>query len=362
MQASILVIDDNPLILSVVKGLLENSGHHVITSENGVEALDNLKLREVDLIICDVMMPKMGGFELQSKIQEDPKLNSIPFLFLSSINEPEKISQAKADGADDYLVKPFEPAELLALVRGRLKKYANTKQRLDHEQQKFKKNLINVISHELRTPLVAIKAGAEMLLHSDIYEEELKNEIIHAILRGGERLESFVEDFIVLQKIEAGARPELSLEKCSPVALMKLFLEKKKEALEKAGFVIKEDFQADVPVFGDQAKIFDIIKRLVANSIKFSHQNKEITFSSRIINNKFEISIGDKGIGIGDFSINPIEAFVQLDREKLEQQGVGIGLTIAATYAKLFGAELLLANREKGGTVATVLFSLAEEF
>ena len=117
----LLLIDDDPNLILLVKDYLEFRGYDVITAENGREALDILESSLPDMIICDVMMPEMDGYSLVEHVRQDPKTNWIPVLFLSAKGQSQDKVKGLSTGADVYMVKPFEPEELVAQVESSLK-------------------------------------------------------------------------------------------------------------------------------------------------------------------------------------------------------------------------------------------------
>jgi DNA-binding NarL/FixJ family response regulator len=120
-QKRLLLIDDDPNLILLVKDYLEFRGYEVITAENGREALDILEKEVPDMIICDVMMPEMDGYSLVKHVREDPKTSWIPVLFLSAKGQSQDRVKGLNTGADVYMVKPFEPEELVAQVESSLK-------------------------------------------------------------------------------------------------------------------------------------------------------------------------------------------------------------------------------------------------
>ncbi|MGE5655165.1 MAG: response regulator transcription factor [Actinomycetota bacterium] len=120
-QKRLMLVDDDPNLILLVKDYLEFRGYDVITAENGREALEKLELDIPDLIICDVMMPEMDGYTLVKHIREDPRTSWIPVLFLSAKGQSQDRVKGLSTGADVYIVKPFEPEELVAQVESSLK-------------------------------------------------------------------------------------------------------------------------------------------------------------------------------------------------------------------------------------------------
>lgn len=130
-QKKLLLIDDDPNLILLVKDYLEFRGYEVITAENGREALEVLEKQTADMIICDVMMPEMDGYSLVSAIRSDPKTSWIPVLFLSAKGQSQDRVKGLNIGADVYMVKPFEPEELVAQVESSLKQASRLIQHKD---------------------------------------------------------------------------------------------------------------------------------------------------------------------------------------------------------------------------------------
>jgi DNA-binding NarL/FixJ family response regulator len=137
-QKKLLVIDDDPNLILLVQDYLEFQGYMVKTAGNGIEALKTLEDYSPDLIICDVMMPEMDGYALVETIRHNPQMNWIPVLFLSAKGQSEDRIKGLQKGADIYLIKPFEPEELVAQVESSLNQI---KRILDHNPQKIENDV-----------------------------------------------------------------------------------------------------------------------------------------------------------------------------------------------------------------------------
>ena len=174
MKPLIFVVDDNPDILFYLQNILEYENYDVITASNGKEALDKLSHfnKIPNLILSDIMMPKMNGYEFFENVSENHNINHIPFIFLTALNNLKDIRFGKMLGVDDYITKPFEKKDLLAVISGKLSKYNKIEQ--------FNKSLAMTIDGEL----------------SPISNRSTKNEITNIIIvfwddQVGPKLENF---------------------------------------------------------------------------------------------------------------------------------------------------------------------------
>lgn len=120
--ASILVVDDQPTLLESVEFTLQATGYSVLTAKDGVEALTMLQSQTVDLILADIVMPRLNGYQLYERVRQNPEWVAIPFMFLTGLNLDNDIRYGKELGVDDYLTKPIQPEDLLAAIQGKLRR------------------------------------------------------------------------------------------------------------------------------------------------------------------------------------------------------------------------------------------------
>jgi two-component system sensor histidine kinase/response regulator len=365
-KPSILVVDDNPLIVSVVKNLLQANNYQVATAGNGREALDLLGHRAVDVIICDVMMPKMDGYKLHHWVRAKAEFSHIPFVFLTALDTDQEMLKGHESGADDYLTKPFDPRDLLAVVRGKILRSRGIKSSTENRYDNYRRRVIHTLSHEFRTPLVAINTGTEMLMeqlvsqHGNLDADKINN-LLEAVHRGGQRLERLVNDFMLLQQIDAGVAQKVydsRAEQCAVSSLLETFLKMIQSECDRAGVKLSFDSccgESMVRIY--QPQVLEILRRVTENGIKFSPKDRVLDIFAYRQEDEIIIEIRDRGIGFDPAKIREaLEAFGQIDREKLEQQGGGLGLAIAYKYALINKCKLLFATRHDGGSSVSLVF------
>lgn len=359
-EPSVLIVDDNPLIRDVLKSLLMSEPIEVLSCSNGEEAVDLLSRRPVDVIVCDVMMPKMDGYALHEQVRAKAQLAHIPFIFLTALGNFEEKSRGHEVGADDYVVKPFDPIELISLIRGKIRRSLLLKESTSEQYDQFRKKVLHTLSHEFRTPLVAINTGTEILLEQEALDRQKAKGLLEAIHRGGLRLERLVTDFMLLQQIEAGVAARLfesrgRVQKISP--LVQRFVEIQAEGYEKEGFIVR--FQGDVHDLAVRVyppQLEGIVCRLLDNAVKFSQVVREIEVQVHEKEGFARVAVSDRGIGMSrDRASEATHVFSQLDRDQLEQQGSGIGLALCLRYAEIHGGRLEFSSREGGGTEAALM-------
>ena len=167
----LLLIDDDPNLILLVKDYLEFRGYEVVTAENGREALEVLEHDLPDMIICDVMMPEMDGYALVSKVREDPRTDWIPVLFLSAKGQSQDRVKGLNIGADVYMVKPFEPEELVAQVESSLKQAARISDRGSKSSDSAPKIQVPFDVELTPTELKVVQFVARGMANREIAEE-----------------------------------------------------------------------------------------------------------------------------------------------------------------------------------------------
>ncbi len=354
-RASVVVIDDNPLILGVVRSLLQHDNFEVFACENGNEAFEVLSSRPVNLIICDVMMPEVSGYQVHSMVRSHPEFCHIPFIFLTALDSTEEKLKGKSSGADDYVTKPFDPKELIALARGKIERARFQSQQSEQRYELYRKKVLNTLSHEFRTPLVAINTGTELLLDQPNLDEKKLRTLVEAIQRGGIRLERLVNDFMTLQQIEAGQAKRVFEDRAVMVDIEemvdRIVTHVKCLVTDEGGELIVERSLLPGQARVYEIQMLDIVARLIQNAMKFGLAPKKVSLSFLTQGKELVIQIEDNGNGFTDQQLRQSysPAFNQINRDKFEQQGSGVGLAICSAYTEYHQAGLEFSNFDTKG-------------
>jgi two-component system sensor histidine kinase/response regulator len=361
-RGKVLIVDDNPLILETLNSILRARDYEVIRATDGIKAMKLLQQDEVDVVISDVMMPSCDGYQFYENVRSENKLAHVPFIFLTALDDVKEISKGNQSGCDCYLTKPFDPYLLLSTVEGKIARSRALKQVMQETQDNYRRRVVQTLSHEFRTPLVAINTGSEILKEQAhrLDQAKVKN-LIEAIYRGGQRLERLVQDFMTLQHIEAGMAAKMASSKNKRTSIRRLakdFYESFKDEFESDGkrynFI---ETGCDGIVLAFEAHIQDILLRFTQNAFKFSPCGEYIEIWCEDQDSELAIVIADRGQGLSAKQAQgAIDAFRQLNRDKIEQQGAGLGLYIADSLARCNGASIHFEERQGGGTLASIRF------
>ncbi len=367
-QYTILVTEDHWALQQAVRDLLTDAGYRVLTATDGVEALELMHETRPDLIVADVMMPRMDGFELFDKVRENPDWVTIPFIFLTAKAEPEDIIKGKGMGAEDYITKPFNPDELLAVVSARLKRAEAIQEASEAEFDRLRRQIVSVLSHELRTPLTYIRGYTDLALE-DLHTlpPEALQDFLMGIRRGTQRLSRLVEDMLLLVQIESGRLKEDFAAHChvvdDPTPLIHKAMSKYEEkALSQQSALILRAEPPYTPIAVCDVFLVDALGRLLDNALKFSNgTQKPVVIDVESRPNWLEIAVTDYGIGIPVAEIpNLFQKFRQINRERYEQQGIGVGLYIARQLILLHGGDIDVDSEPGEGSTFTVRLPAAD--
>lgn len=364
----ILVVEDHQALLDAIQEILESNDYVFLSATNGLEALQVMEETRPDLIIADIMMPLMDGYAFYEAVRARSEWVTIPFIFLTAKSTKEDILKGKIVGVEDYITKPFEPQELLATVRARLARARAIREATAAEFDHLKQQIVTILGHELRTPLTYIH-GYTALALEDIptLSREALEEFLLAIKRGADRLTTLVEDLLLIVRLDAGQTlhefRSLAQIRDDLGALVRRTVSRHEEQAVANSLTLDTDIAPDLPAVQLCEPLFaDALDRLVDNAIKFSHgKGKRVLVSARPANGWVEIAVQDWGIGIPENEIPHLfERFRQINRDKLEQQGVGLGLAIAKELIRLHGGEITVKSRVNEGSTFTIRLPVAK--
>jgi signal transduction histidine kinase len=364
---TILIADDEEAIRETIACILEDEGYHVLQAADGAEAVPLVEQAKPDLIISDIAMPNLDGYEFYEAVRANPDRSQTPFIFLSAKGQRAEIRSGMGLGADDYIVKPFEVEDLLTAVRVRLARAADTQAAIEKASSELRDIFLRTLSHEFRTPLGLVVGYTDLLEESgkEISEEDFQ-EFLQGLRAGSQRLITLVEEFLLLSRFQTGLLAEqISLMGKGRVNA-DLALRQVAEELEHHAFASKVSLvvRSGAPgatVAMQERFLLDIIRRLADNAIKFSNiDGGRVSLASRLEAGFWVLSVTDQGIGIPADALTWVfEAFRQVDRDRMEQQGAGLGLAIVRGLVELHGGRMEVDSKPGSGSRFTAWLPLA---
>lgn len=345
----ILIVDDKPGNLKVAAGVL--GGDYTLSiANNGANALKLLENGRPDLILLDVMMPEMDGYEVCKKIKENEKTREIPIIFLTAKTEIEDIIKGFEFGAVDYITKPFHPTEMKVRVKNQLSLYhaQNEVKQINREKDKF----LSIMAHDLKSPISTI-VGLSRLLKIEIEEKnfDVMREYTEYIHQASQKSIDLLNDLMAWVSSQTGRLEH----KPEPLFLAELVHENLKlytEAASQKSITLNTNIPSDIQVVADRAMLGTVLRNLIGNAIKFTFTNGTITLNSRIEKNETIISISDNGMGMKPEMVNNL---FNLDKPTGRpgtngEPSTGLGLTLCKEFVEKNGGEIWAESEEHKGS------------
>lgn len=366
--AKILLVEDDQSLLDGISDLLEvvNLGYElsVLTASNGNDGLEIMAAHTPDLVISDIMMPKMGGFEFLEHLRSNSAWVHIPVIFLSARGTKEDIRAGRISGAELYITKPFDNDELLEMVKSQLDRTFELQfdraRRLDNLQR----NIIQLLNHEFRTPLTYVTAYYEMLEDGLTNQSiEFIQEYLRGIQVGAVRMTRLIDNFVKVIELRTGETIDYYSKQAGLIDNLSEVFQTVCQVWEPS-IDSKVDFQYQIPaslppVYGETTYLAEILDRLIDNAVKFTahkhNQAPQVIVSAGSLNEEVFISVQDNGIGFPEHVQSQLfDLFFQHNREQMEQQGSGSGLTVVKGLLDLHHGRIEVESTVGEGSTFTV--------
>jgi signal transduction histidine kinase len=366
VKGTILIVDDTPNNLRLLSSMLTKQGYEVRSAISGSVALMAVRTVPLDLILLDINMPKMNGYEVCQQLKADEQTRDIPVIFLSALGEPLDKVQAFQVGGVDYITKPFQVEEVLARVENHLtlrrmqlelqQAKVDALRALAQEQElnRLKSEFVAMISHDFRTPLTSIQGFAELLRYGgDALTPEVQDRYFDKINAAVEHMLYLLDEVLIIGRIESGKT------QCQPVPVdLEKFCRDIHEALALSTHnqhtIQFSCTGACKQVSVDQVLLHRILTNLLSNAIKYSPESSQIYFNVHCDGQNAIFEIKDEGIGIP--SENQAHLFKTFYRCSNVGQikGTGLGLAVVKRCVDAHRGQIELKSQEGIGTTVTV--------
>jgi two-component system sensor histidine kinase/response regulator len=356
----ILVIDDQEANIHVLSTMLGQQGFEINAATDGEDALRQIASRPPDLVLLDVLMPGIDGFEVCRRIRERQETKHIPIIFLSSADDKDFVVRALGAGGVDYVTKPFHKAELVSRVRTHLAlKAARDSLRQLAED---KDELLGILAHDLKSHLGGMQMSAQVLHKRAVTMGEPRLELMSGnILHATNQMFSFVREFLANSSAERGM--EIKLE---PVALHEIAAEGVRhyaEAAQRKEIMLHFESAAEENLFvcADRAALDQVLDNLISNAIKFSAPAKNVWVTVAPTEGGAECRVQDEGPGFTEED----KALIYGRYRRLSaaptgnEPSTGLGLSIVKKLMEAMGARLRFESVPGQGTTFILQFSAA---
>jgi two-component system, sensor histidine kinase and response regulator len=349
INPKILLVDDNPINIRVAAKILRTQKYNISFSTSGAEAIQKAASIDFDLILLDIMMPEMDGYEVCEILKKNPETRKIPVIFLTAKTESENVVRAFELGGADYVTKPFNGKELLSRVEThvRLKRsreaLENTNAKL-RESNNTKDKMFSIISHDLLGPVGNIKESLEMIANKEV---EMDDESMHDFIRS--TWYSVGNAYALLENLLYWARNQQGRMVYNPrkLSLNKLVHETYGLLAGVAGnknIRLRTNLISEYVAFADKNAIKTVLRNLISNAVKFSHPGGEITTGVQENGENFLlISVKDTGVGMDSDQAQSLFDQKQKNEPKWGtsgEKGVGLGLVISKEFVEKHGGKI----------------------
>jgi signal transduction histidine kinase len=386
-ETRILLVDDSPLIHQIYGAQFEEAGFEVIHARDGFEAINLAFTERPDLILLDVNMPRINGYQVCRLLKDHPGTHDIPIIIETSRISGEHVADPKKwsfeTGADGFFEKesaqdvidfikplldkhkhlakpaskqqPMSEIEIMTSLSHLLDQQLYTDVTRLRELNERKNAFVSNVSHEFKSPLTVMKLNLKELYES-LYNTISNDQkaMIQTTIRTIDRLNRLVSDLLDLAKIEAG-KTTLKIEKVNLSQLIDEVVDSYSVAIKFKKIDVAKQVQTSNPViFGDKDRLTQVLINLLYNSITYSHEKGHITLQLLDEGDKIRFVIQDDGPGISKENLEKIfDKFVRVSAEKRE--GTGLGLPIAQDIVRLHGGKLWAESEEGKGSKFIVL-------
>jgi signal transduction histidine kinase len=352
---TVLVIDDQPASVRIVGAMLAHSGFRVLPAHSGSEGLELAKAGNPDVVLLDMKMPGMDGFEVLKQLRDTAATKDVPVIFLTADNDRDHLVEAFAAGAIDYITKPFVAEELLARVQTHydLKKARDALRSFALEKQQ----MAELVAHDLRNYFANIIFSADMLTASTAADPS-RHRLAESIRSSADSGMLFLQAFLEQQERQLHGA---AIEPLPVRQLLREVVDLLNHVAVAKTITLNLLAHETVIVSGLRPGVSHILQNLVTNAIKYSPRHSQIDVNAFRHGKSGRIQVMDRGPGISaEDQAKLFQRFVRLSASPTEgESSSGLGLALAKQQARAMGGNLWHESRDGGGSIFTLELPLA---
>ena len=363
-EYKILIVDDVMSNVLLLKVLLTNEKFAIATASNGTQALAQVDREHPDLVLLDVMMPDMSGFEVAQRLKSNPATKDIPIIFLTALNSTADIVKGFQVGANDFISKPFNKEELITRVYHQISLVAANRTILQQNEElqhtvEGRDQLYSVISHDLRSPIGSIKMVLNMLI-LNLPAEKIGSDMYELLTTANQTTEdvfALLDNLLKWTKSQIG-RMNVVIQDFDLVELLNGVIEIFAMVARTKQIDLRYEGVNRLLVTADMDMVKTIVRNLISNAIKFSSEGKEIVLRAIQKGSEVEVSVEDHGCGIseeGQKKLLHSDSHFSTFGTKNEE-GSGLGLLLCSDFIKKNNGRLWFTSKEGQGS--TFFFTL----
>ena len=365
---TILVVDDVVSNVLLLKILLTKENFKVLTANNGYTCIEIAQNNHPELILLDVMMPDINGFETAEKLKSDPATADIPIIFLTALNAPSDLVKGFQVGANDFLTKPFNKEELVMRVMRQIQ-LVFAKSIIESQNAELKRTISNrdkmysVIAHDLRSPMASIRMVLNLLvstISSELIGEELFS-LLDKANKESEETHDLLDNLLKWTKSQTGRLNvvhqnfDISDVLIGIEDIFSLIAENKKQ---KINF---DKQTGSIMVRADKDMLNTVLRNFMSNAIKFTPEGKDIDILVDKQDKFVKVSIRDHGVGISPERIATLFSAGQTTYGTNNEEGSGLGLQLCQDFARKNGGDVMVESVLGEGSTFSVFVPLMPE-
>ena len=359
----ILIVDDSPLNTKLLKFILDEAGYRTVIASNGEEGIAAVNDHRPDLILLDVMMPDIDGFEVCRRVKSDPVNENLPIIFITALDQTEDIVKGFELGGVDYVTKPFNKKVLLVRIKNHIDLLAS-RRKVERQatdlaaSNRLKSRMFSIIGHDLRSPLGSLKLSLDFINRGliDPKKDDFKDTVFKLLKSTDEAL-NLLENLLGWAKSQSDAlivTPEEVEVKGAVESIARLL----KLNLENKNINLSIEIPEDMRAMADLHMFNAIVRNLVSNATKFTPSGGSITISGETGEDMLRIKVTDTGVGIPPENLDKIfNPNVQTTTEGTDNEGgSGLGLLLCQDFVQKNKGEIGVESTVGEGT--TFAFTL----
>ena len=343
----ILIVDDVVSNVLLLKILLTNEKFQVLTAANGNQCIEQTRKEKPDLILLDVMMPDLSGFDVAVILKKDPETRDIPIIFLTALNSPSDLVKGFQVGANDFLTKPFNKEELVMRVMHQVELVA-AKKTIVRQNEELKRTINNrdkmysVIAHDLRSPMASIRMVLNLVVNvvsRDVVGDEVFD-LLDKANRESEEVHDLLDNLLKWTKSQTGrlnvVMQDIDLNDIVPgvVDIFRMIADMKGIKLQ---YLSEHEH---LVVRGDNDMLKTIIRNFLSNAVKFTDEGKSIEVYCCNEGDFARVSVRDHGVGISPERVETIFHNGETTYGTGGEEGSGLGLQLCQDFARKIGGDV----------------------
>jgi len=350
----ILIIDDIVSNIQVVANLLKKNNYNISYAQSGKNGLDRANQIDFDLILLDIMMPEMDGFEVCTHLKNNPKTKDIPIIFLTAKTTEDSLKKGFEAGAVDFIQKPFKSDELLARVNTHIQlktvREILSETNLELQQANANKDkLLSIIAHDLRNPFSVLITFSKLLLDSydDFSRDDMMN-YLKTFYQTSKQGYNLLDNLLKWSKSQTG-KMEMEPEIIDLRDLIEENITLMNSQANAKNIELINHVPENLMAVADLNMILTVVRNLISNAIKFTHEDGKIEIFGKSGKNFIEITVKDNGVGIGESDLDKIFRIeIKHSTEgTAKERGSGLGLILCKEFIEKNLGEIS-ANSELG--------------